>query len=230
MLAWTSSQPLPSRVSTRLSQVRARRQRTGGFFGRIAHHWDTLRADCFGRAFQYEAFAALLPSEWVVVDVGTGTGSLLPSLSATFSRVIGVDSVAQMVTAAGERVRQLELANVSLVEGSATRLPVRSASVDLVIASLLLHHEEVPAAALREFHRVLVPGGRLLVIEQAAHELQAFHELMQDRWWGFEPDELFAEARGAGFGSLVRRRLASAEAENTSAPEAPELFVLVARK
>ena len=68
------------------------------------------------------------------------------------------------------------------------------------------------------------------MIEQRAHQLQAFHELMQDRWWGFEPTELAEQTRAAGFEDIAFRTLLTVEPANSGAPEAPDLFVLTGRQ
>jgi SAM-dependent methyltransferase len=63
------------------------------------------------------------------------------------------------------RVRLRDRERVKVVEASVTALPFADDSFDAVTARLVLEHIPDPAPALREIRRVLVPGGRLFVVE-----------------------------------------------------------------
>lgn len=231
LMGWLREQELPATVRNRLTQVlRSRQNESDAYFARVANHWDRMRTDFFGPAFHLEALTALLPSTWIAADIGTGTGYLLPHLAAAFATVHAVDPVAEMLEAARARATSTGLANVQFHTGTAGAVPLPDASLDLCVASLVLHHEPEPPLALRELRRVLRPGGWLLIIEQIAHREQAFHDLMQDRWWGFEPESLTAEVAAAGFVEARWRMLTTAEPSNATAPPAPQLFVMTARR
>ena len=227
MIGWAGEQELSAPLRSRLGEVlRTRRGESEAYFAQVAHRWDQMRTDCFGPSFHLEAVTALLPRHWTAVDVGTGTGYLLPVLARTFISVIAVDPVGEMLAAARQRVAHGGFDNVDFRRGSATELPVKDGELDLCIASLVLHHEPTPAKALAEFGRGLKDGGRLLIVEQYTHQLREFHDLMQDRWWGFQPEELADQLGQAGFGETEVRPLATAEPMSASAPQAPGLFVL----
>ncbi len=229
IVAWVEEQPLPLVVAKRLAAVTRRRQaQSEAFFERVGHRWDQMRVDCFGTAFPYEALTALLPPTWTVADVGTGTGYLLPLLSRRFTRVIAVDPVPVMLEAARSQPGLAGATNVEFRAGDLSGLPMADGEADLALAKLVLHHVPSPAAALRELRRVLRPGGRVLIVEQAAHQCQDFFEQMQDRWWGFDPDHLAGELARAGFAEVRHAPLASAEPTSATAPEAPALFVMTA--
>jgi len=227
LIEWIQAQPLEGPLAARLAQVLDRRQAMSqSFFERIGREWDSLREESFGNQFHLEAFMALLPSSWRIVDVGTGTGYLLPTLGRHFARVIGVEPVAQMLEVARHRLQSAGLSNVELRQGDLTDLPVSDSSVDLAIAALVLHHVPAPAEAVRELGRVVAPGGRVLLIEQSAHDHEAFRERMQDRWWGFEPPGFVAMLEAAGFSNVVSRGLLNVY----GATDAPDLFVVTAEK
>ena len=231
LLEWAAEQPLGRVVARRLEAVLHRRRvQSEAFFERVGHHWDQMRVDCFGSAFPLEALTALLPRHWAVADVGTGTGHLLGLLSARFERVIAVDPVPAMLDTARSRLELQGADNIDFRAGDLSRLPIGDAEVDLVLAELVLHHVSSPSEALKELGRVLRPGGRVLIVEQAAHQLEEFHDRMQDRWWGFDAGKLSVEVARAGFEEVRHAPLASAEPTNANAPEAPELFVLTARR
>lgn len=226
MLDWIGEQPLPPALSSRLGDVLTRRKTVSDdFFSKVGHRWDQMRIDAFGDAFHLEAFTILLPQEWSVVDVGTGTGYLLPTLSRSFREVIAVDPVPEMLDEARARSSALDLDNIDFREGDFSRIPTRDARVDLALAVLVIHHVPSPAEALAELFRVVKPGGRILVVEQQAHELGEFFERMQDHWWGFEADALAQLVEEAGFTGVRHFPLAP-----VSAADAPGLFALTAQK
>jgi len=101
--------------------------------------------------------------DWIVLDVGCGTGTALAEYADAGCQVIGADPSSAMIAQA--RVRLGKEADLRLIDSE--RLPVDDASVDLVLVSLVLH--SVPradaVAILREGARVLVPDGRILVVD-----------------------------------------------------------------
>jgi len=105
-----------------------------------------------------------------VLDVGTGTGALLRELAASGARpgrVVGIDASTRML----ERTRSAELPGEwRLEQADARKLPFGDESFSLVFASYLLNvlSDEDSTTVLREVHRVLVPGGRLVVITPVA--------------------------------------------------------------
>jgi len=96
-----------------------------------------------------------------VLDVGIGTGMVareaLPLIGAQ-GRLVGVDPSPGMMN-------QVLLPGVELVRGQAEALPRPDASCDFLSMGYALRHISDVSAAFAEFHRVLRPGGRLLVLE-----------------------------------------------------------------
>ena len=230
LLEWVGQQDLPKPLARRLNRILTERQsRSSEFFSRAAHRWDQLRLEAFGDAFHLEALAALLPRDWVVADIGTGTGYMLPVLADTFRKVMAVDPVPEMLEVARSRCRAENIRNVIFRKGDLGRLPIQQGRVDLALAVLVLHHVPAPEDALRELGRIVKPGGRLLIVEQQTHQLEAFHERMQDRWWGFEPAKLTRAVAAAGFEDIHCRALATHSPESR-AVESPELFTLTAHR
>ena len=97
-----------------------------------------------------------------VLDVGCGPGALTARLVEGFPscEVTGVDPDAELLDAARRRVPR-----ASFLPGTAESLPLPDASVDVAGARLVLQHLPDPVAAAREVRRVLVPGGRFVVID-----------------------------------------------------------------
>jgi ubiquinone/menaquinone biosynthesis C-methylase UbiE len=110
-----------------------------------------------------------------VLDVGCGTGLLATRIRSEIhgAHVVGCDFSRGMLARAARRVQA-----PALVQGNALRLPFRDASFDAVTSTEAFHWFPDQVAALREFRRVLVPRGRILVslvnppaewLSQAAH-------------------------------------------------------------
>lgn len=110
-----------------------------------------------------------VPDGGRVLDVGTGHGRLVAEIARRRPglEVIGIDPSADMLVRARRRTARLENARVQLA--SAEDLPLEDDSVDVVVSSLSSHHWADPAEALGEQERVLVPGGRLWLVDLASH-------------------------------------------------------------
>lgn len=227
-LEWIAEQPLASDVSRGLTRVLSQRTaESREFFEELGNRWDELRLRWFGEQFHLEALLALLPSDWTVADVGAGTGFLIPVLAAHFDRVIGVDHAEAMLAVATDRVNRAGITNAELRSGSLEALPIKDGECDLVIAMLVLHHVASPATAIREMVRVVRPGGRLLIVEQAAHENEFFAMEMGDRWWGFEAGQVERWVKSAGVDRPQVTTLATAaSSEDFGGAGAPSLFAV----
>jgi SAM-dependent methyltransferase len=105
-----------------------------------------------------------LPS--VVLEVGAGTGANLRYLPRG-TRVLACEPNTFMHAALERRARRVGV-YLKVYGCSAERVPLPTASVDAVIASLVLCTVEDPLAVLNEIRRVLRPGGRFLCIEHVA--------------------------------------------------------------
>lgn len=230
MVRWLATQPLADGMDERLRRVLATRGGNAtGFFNRLGKRWDDLRNEAFGERFALEAFMPLLPQSWTVADIGSGTGYLLPILSAHFANVIAVDPAESMLDCGRQRVTDCGATNVEFHRGELGKLPIATGSIDLAVALLVLHHVKQPQPALAEMRRALRRGGRLLLVEQEAHEDQGFYERMKDLWWGFSPGDFCKLLTETGFRDIQSRRLCTA-ASATGRVESPPLFVVTARK
>ncbi|GIF67741.1 hypothetical protein Ais01nite_57760 [Asanoa ishikariensis] len=115
------------------------------------------------------------------LDAACGTGRLTEYLAGLGHRVIGVDSSPDMLAHARERVPDADLR-----EGDLNALPLDDDSVDLVVCALALTHLPELGPVLKEFARVLRPGGQL-VISDSHHELVALGSMPHVRLAGGEP-------------------------------------------
>lgn len=194
---------LPPADRRHLERILALRAGEGSdFFDKMGLRWDALREACFGPAFHLEAFIHLLPAEWTVADLGTGTGYLLPVLGGQFRRVIGVDMSEPMLGLARRHLAGPLAEVIELRHGALESLPIADSEVDLAVALLMLHHLPEIEPALREMRRILKPGGRVLIVEVHPHQNEKFRIQMADRQMGMAPEALKSLLAQAGFGSM----------------------------
>ena len=143
-----------------------RREFVRDIFDRTAADYDRIeKLLAFGTGPWYRHQALLragLGPGMRVLDVGIGTGLVAreAALIVGDARLVtGVDPSPGMM-AAGSLP-----ADITLIEGRAEAIPLPDASVDFLSMGYALRHISDFAAACREFHRVLKPGGRLCLLE-----------------------------------------------------------------
>jgi arsenite methyltransferase len=96
-----------------------------------------------------------------VLDIGSGPGLLADELADEGADVLGVDPSESMLAIA----RQRKIPRAGFETGDALSLPVAEGSFDVAVSTQVLEYVEDVPGALREAHRALRPGGRLLVLD-----------------------------------------------------------------
>jgi ArsR family transcriptional regulator len=177
----------------RLEDVRRDREAAAGaYFERVAPQWDRIRSLY---VCETAVEAAILkaagdgPFERVV-DLGTGSGRMLTLLGDRARTAVGLDLSHNMLNIARTNVSRAGLDKVELRHGDifSTRLPERSAV--LVLVHQFLHYLSDPAGAVAEAARLVAPGGRLLIVDFAPHQLEHLRDEHQHRRLGFSDREM----------------------------------------
>jgi len=143
------------------------------------------------------ALGHLLPPV-VVADLGCGEGYLTVETSRWASRVIAVDRSAEVLGRARALATRRRVSNVTWKRGELETLPIRDETVDIALFSQALHHADAPSRALQEAVRILVPGGRVLLLDLREHGETWVRERLGDQWLGFTREGLAALLEGAG--------------------------------
>ena len=111
------------------------------------------------------SFDALRPGPGeTILDIGSGNGLLTAELAravGSTGRVIGVDPSEDMRQSAIERCKEFNW--VDIVEGSDNQLPVEAAAIDKAVSVQVFEYLSNIPGAVGEIHRVLKPGGKLVV-------------------------------------------------------------------
>ncbi len=144
-----------------------------------------------------------------VVDLGCGSGRLAREFAAAGNTVTGVDNSEEQIKLARSGQAAVRASHGSplqdenghspvfiLAPMEATGLP--DASFDIALLSQSLHHAAKPAAVIREAHRLLAPGGKLLILDLLAHEEDWLRGKFGDFWLGFSESDLKGWVRSAG--------------------------------
>lgn len=195
------------------------------FFGRHSGEWDHLRHELFGGRFTTVALLSLLRRDWVVADLGCGTGNAAEFVSPFVEQVFAVDLSGPMLTAA--KARLAGRPNISFVEAGIEHTGLAGASIDAAVCVLVLHHLQDPAGAARETRRVLRTtrgGGVGLFVDMISHGRDEYRRNMGHKHLGFSRERVLAMLDEAGFVDLVYHEL-------PSEPQAkgPGLFVATGR-
>jgi SAM-dependent methyltransferase len=143
------------------------------------------------------ALGHLLPA-LRVADLGCGEGYLTIEASRWAARVVAVDRSPAVLARARALATRRRVRNVAWRQGELERLPIRDESVDVALLSQALHHAESPARALSEAVRILVPGGRVLLLDLREHDQAWVRDRLGDRWLGFGDQQLVSLLEGAG--------------------------------
>jgi len=159
----------------------------------------------------------LRPGE-AVLDVGVGPGLLLRDMALSVDaggRAVGLDMSAPMIEIARRRCEGL--AQVAFEQGDAMKLPFPGASFDVAVSTQVYEYVPDMALALRELHRVMKPGGRILILDtdwdslvlhtndraRQARILEVWDEHLAD---AHLPATLSPKLRAAGF-QITRREI-----------------------
>ncbi len=219
-----ASTPASAQDSRRVQTVLAhRRTRSQKFFSSAAGQWDRLRLELFGRRADLLGLMGLFDEHWTVADLGCGTGQLAQSIAPFVSNVIAVDDSAAMLAAARRRLNTAT--NVDVRSGRLESLPIEDASVDAALLFLVMHYIPEPGDAISEAHRVLKPGGRLLIVDMMPHDREDLLNEMGHVWRGFSPEAIRSMFSDSEFTSVRYQPLPADEEA-----KGPSLFCAVGRK
>ncbi|HLJ70269.1 MAG TPA: metalloregulator ArsR/SmtB family transcription factor [Roseiarcus sp.] len=193
--------PIVAGDRARLAMTReARRRQAAAYFARMAEDWDRIRALHAPEERVEAALAAMLGGKPVraLLDLGTGTGRMIELFAPLAQRAVGVDQSPAMLALARSRIDQTGLRNVQLRQGDIYAPPVERNAFDLVVIHQVLHFLDDPARALVEAARALRPGGRLVVVDFAAHDEEYLRETFAHRRLGFTAGEIESFLAEAG--------------------------------
>ena len=186
----------------------ARAQSAESYFSDIAENWDHLRSLHYPEAAIETAIVEHLNQAQYerVVDLGTGTGRMLALLAPRAQDAEGLDMSHHMLTVARANLNRAEIRNARVRQGDVANTPFETSSADLVIVHQVLHYLEQPEDVIDEAARILKPGGQLLVVDFAPHDLEFLRESQGHRRLGIREEDMVAWSDAAGLAGQVPTR------------------------
>ena len=193
--------PTVGRDRERLQAVKDAHAKTAArYFAVNAGDWDVIRSlhvpelaveTAMREAVGTRPFGSFL-------DLGTGTGRLLELFAPLYQRGVGVDLSTAMLAVARTNLSRAGVGHAQIRQGDIYNLNLPRDSFDLVTIHQVLHYLDDPARAIAEAARVLRPGGRLLVVDFAPHELEFLRERHAHRRLGFDRSSIAGWLADAG--------------------------------
>jgi len=118
-----------------------------------------------------ESLLKLMPP-MVIADLGAGEGTFSQLLAQRAELVIAVDNSEKMVEFGSRVAKENGYENLEYRLGGIEEPPIEDDSVDLAFFSQSLHHAEKPAEAVAAAHRILKPGGRIVILDLLKHQFE----------------------------------------------------------
>ena len=168
----------------KLEQVRnSRAEMAADYFAAHAGEWDSLRSLHVAESEVESAIAGILHTAplGAVLDVGTGTGRMIELFCADAERFVALDNNTEMLRLARAKLAAMDAGSstkVDIMLGDFNALPLADGSFDTILFHQVLHYAQHPERVISEATRVLAPGGRLMIVDFAAHdheELRTVH-------------------------------------------------------
>ncbi|MFC3096263.1 ArsR/SmtB family transcription factor [Alteraurantiacibacter palmitatis] len=183
----------------------AREERAAQYFARHAGEWDAMRAMlCPPNKVENALKAALgTASLGQLLDIGTGTGRIADLLAKQADHVVGFDRSPEMLGLARARLQDQPVERWELVQGDFSSLPFPAASFDTITLHQVLHYAANPALPLAEAGRVCRPGGRIAIVDLAAHEREELRERHAHTRLGFSDEQMLDWLSASGFAAEV---------------------------
>ncbi len=178
--------------------LRKRSDATRAYFDQLAGKFGKQYVP--GRSWRSLAEALLKIHQFdVVADLGAGEGTAAQLFAQRAKQVIAVDNSPKMVEFGQGLAKQHQFENLDFRLGEIEEVPIDSETVDLALFSQALHHAQNPSKALKEAHRILKPGGTLVVLDLLQHSFEKARELYFDVHLGFSEAHLSELLEEAGF-------------------------------
>jgi ArsR family transcriptional regulator len=205
--------PEPTEDRANLERILARRrQQSESYFNLIAGKLG--KNYCPGRSWEAIGHLALrLTPAITIADLGAGEGLISQLLARRAAHVWCIDNSLRMVEVGTELAAKNGLSNLTYKLGDIETVPLADGSVDLAILSQALHHAQHPQKAIDEAHRILRPGGQIVILDLKSHTFEKARELYADVWLGFKESALHGFLKKTGFEQVEVTTVAREPAE-----------------
>ncbi len=185
----------------RLEAVRSAQQaQAAAYFATVAERWDELRRLHVPEEAVEAAILEAVEGRVVdlLIDLGTGTGRMLELLKDHYRRAIGIDASREMIAVARAKLAAANIGTAQVRLGDIADLDGSAGPADLVVIHQVLHYFDDPARAARPGAPRARPGGELLIVDFAPHDLEFLRAEHAHRRLGLSEGQMAGWARSAG--------------------------------
>nr|WP_137677661.1 metalloregulator ArsR/SmtB family transcription factor [Parerythrobacter lutipelagi] len=185
-----------------LAAIRSARESSAeAYFARHAEDWDQLRQLHSPDQLVENRLVAALGDAPLgqLLDVGTGTGRMAELFAEKAERIVALDKSLDMLRFARAKLQNLPADTVELVQGDFAALPFTAHTFDTVLLHQVLHFAQDPSVALTEAARVTCPGGRIAIVDFAAHGHEELRERYAHARLGFTDGAIYTLLTEAGY-------------------------------
>ncbi|NLY19180.1 MAG: methyltransferase domain-containing protein [Clostridiaceae bacterium] len=183
-------------------------QDTRRFFEQVADKWEQISGQYYDHSIINKIIdLGILKSDMTVLDYGAGDGFISRGISSHVGKIIAMDTSGSMLDELERKAKLNDIANILTMECEESEVPIRDEKVDLVCASMILHHIEDPKSLTFEFFRVLKKDGILFIADFLPHNDESFKKEMHDYHMGINPVALEQWLLDSGFGGMNIEKL-----------------------
>lgn len=193
--------PVLAEDAARLDAIReARVTAAASYFAENASRWDEIRKLYLPEEAIEQAMAEMVGEARIgtLIDLGTGTGRMLELFADHYARGLGIDVNHAMLAYARTRLGQRGQPQANVRQGDIYNLSQADQSAGAVVMHQVLHFLSDPARAIQEAARVLEPGGDLLIVDFAPHDLEFLRDNFAHDRLGFSRSAIEGWVRDAG--------------------------------
>ncbi|MDB5527683.1 MAG: metalloregulator ArsR/SmtB family transcription factor [Devosia sp.] len=209
--------PERKRDCERQHAVRAAQQEQAAqYFAKVAGSWDLLKTLHVPESAVEAAVVEALEGRVVelLVDLGTGTGRMLEVLAGSYKRGVGIDASREMLAVARSRLANAAIGHAQVRLGDIGALDASVGPADVIVIHQVLHYFDDPGRMLAQARRLLKPGGQIVIVDFAPHNLEFLRQEHAHRRLGLSRSQMETWAAAIGMEVDLAREFPSDNGEN----------------
>ncbi len=170
------------------------------YFDNVALNWNKMRSEYFKDEVREKIIQKLDVRNKVIGDLGCGTGFISLGLAGQSpSIVFAIDQSLNMLRELKKEITKQSFNNVYPIKSALDELVLFDDSLDAITINMALHHITNPNKSIKEMHRVLKKGGKIVISDVYKHNGEWAKEEMHDEWLGFSENEIKEWLKDANF-------------------------------
>ena len=190
-----------SRDRERQQAARASQQALASeYFAKVAGSWNLLKTLHVPEEAVEAAVVEAVCSRHIdtLIDLGTGTGRMLEVLADSYKRGIGIDSSREMLAVARSRLASAGINHAQVRLGDIGDVDLAAGPADVIVVHQVLHYFDDPGRMLAQARRLLKPGGEMIIVDFAPHDLEFLRSEHAHRRLGLSQAQMSGWAAAAG--------------------------------